>query len=239
MGLFEDASEAAGPSYAVAIRKIDGTVRRCNWEKAARRAFLRTANGRSQFFPAARAGDALPIGPGQPRTIPVTGLEIKNGKLISWRTESTSPSTPMNPATAFAVIWSIWTGKPVPITPEGYGRFGFTRRSIHSGPTTESSKCIHRWGRAATIPNLDPGFIPVAVVGRYFGDLWFRPSARFRRRFTRSTCHRGKRCSSRTCTRETDRSCLHRSGRCESRRFALRLQLLSGLLCALSNFGLH
>src|SRR5258706_12550963 len=78
--LFEDASEAAPPDYSVAIRKIDGTPPIQLGEGSAGGlspdgkwaiAILTGSPGRITLYP---------IGPGQPRTIPVTGLErIHNG----------------------------------------------------------------------------------------------------------------------------------------------------------------
>ncbi len=73
--LFEDASEAAGPGYAVALRKLDGTLPVRLGEGSAGglspdgKWAISISNGHPQKV------TLLPTGPGQPRPVEISGLE--------------------------------------------------------------------------------------------------------------------------------------------------------------------
>ena len=77
--LFEDSSEAAGPKYAVAIRKVDGAppIRLGDGSAGGLSPDGKWAISVSTDGPAAVT--LLPIGAGQPRSLNVTGLEVSNG----------------------------------------------------------------------------------------------------------------------------------------------------------------
>ncbi len=102
--LFEDASEAAGPHYSLAIRKIDGTPPVQLGEGSAG-GLSPDGKWAISILPGSPGQVKLvPVGPGQPRMIATPGWStFKTALLISWQTENTSPSTPANPATACAV----------------------------------------------------------------------------------------------------------------------------------------
>jgi serine/threonine protein kinase len=73
--LFEDASEAAGPAYAVALRRLDGTLPVRLGEGSAGglspdgKWAISISNGHPQQV------TLLPTGPGQPRPVEISGLE--------------------------------------------------------------------------------------------------------------------------------------------------------------------
>jgi eukaryotic-like serine/threonine-protein kinase len=73
--LFEDASDAAGPNYAVVIRRVDGglPIRLGEGSSGSLSADGKWAVSVSVTKPAQIT--LLPVGPGQPRTIQVTGLQ--------------------------------------------------------------------------------------------------------------------------------------------------------------------
>ena len=119
--LFEDASEAAPPDYSVAIRKIDGTAPIQLGEGSAGGlspdgkwaiSILTGSPGRITLYP---------IGPGQPRTIPVTGLErIHNGSshfLLDGKRITINANEPGHGVRCYLV--NLDGGKPTPVTPEG------------------------------------------------------------------------------------------------------------------------
>jgi hypothetical protein len=119
--LFEDASEAAPTNYSVAIRKIDGTPPVVLGEGSAGGlspdgkwaiSIITGSPGRVML---------LPIGPGQPRTIPVSGLErIENGNsrfLADGKTITLNGNQPGHGVRCYLV--GVDDGKLTPITPEG------------------------------------------------------------------------------------------------------------------------
>src|SRR4029077_11848816 len=73
--LFEDASEGAGPGYAVALRKLDGTlpVRLGDGSAGGLSPDGKWAISISIGQP--QQVMLLPIGPGQPRSVDISGLE--------------------------------------------------------------------------------------------------------------------------------------------------------------------
>ena len=119
--LFEDASEAAGPNYAVAVRKIDGTLP------------IRLGDGSSgglspdgKWAISTSLGQVpqvtlLPIGPGQPRSITITGIDkIQNGWarfLPNGQAFAISGDQTGHGARCYLVDLS--NGNAKPITPEG------------------------------------------------------------------------------------------------------------------------
>jgi serine/threonine protein kinase len=165
--LFEDSSEAAGPHYSVAIRRIDGTPPVQLGEGSAGGlspdgkwaiSILTGSPGRVTL---------LPIGPGQPRTIALPGLEhIQNGYahfLADGKHITLNANEAGHGARSYLI--DLNGGKPIPITPEG----------ITSGLVSPDGQYILRPNEAGapvavypitggvphTIPNLEPDFSPL------------------------------------------------------------------------------
>jgi eukaryotic-like serine/threonine-protein kinase len=181
--LFEDASEAAGNEYSVAIRKTDGT--------APVQLGKGSAGGLSPdgkwaiSLHTGSPGEVLlvPTGVGRPRTIPTPGLDriySGSGHFLSDGKHITVYASERGHGLRCYLV-AIDGGKPVPITPEG----------ITGGLVSPDAKFVVRadsTGRTAvypigkdssqSIPNLDPGFIPiqwaqdnVSVYGYFRGPV--------------------------------------------------------------------
>jgi len=161
--LFEDASEAAPPDYLVAIRKIDGTPPVKLGEGSAGGLSPDGKWAISIITGSPGSVTLLPIGPGQPRPIPVTGLEkIYNGSshfLADGKQITVNGNEPGHGVRCYLV--SLDGGKPIPITPEGTpgglvssdGRFILANNPVAIYPLAG--------GAPRSIPNLEPGFTPV------------------------------------------------------------------------------
>jgi len=182
--LFEDASEAAGPGYAVAIRKVDGSLP------------IRLGDGSAgglspdgKWAISVSIGNPervtlLPIGAGQPRPVEVGGLEhIYNGwgrfladgnKLVVIGSQAGHAKQ--------CFLLDLAGGKPKAITPEG----------ILCGPTSPDSRWVVGLtqnsdvamiyplgaGQPRSTPGLAEGFRPVrwsndgaALYGYHAGEL--------------------------------------------------------------------
>jgi serine/threonine protein kinase/Tol biopolymer transport system component len=168
--LFEDASEAVPDDYSVAIRKIDGTPPVKLGEGSAG-GLSPDGKWAISIIPGTPGRVLLlPIGPGQPRTVPVTGLErIANGNsrfLADGKTITLNGNEPGRGVRSYLV--SVDDGKLTPITPEG----------ITSGLVSPDGKYMVRANEAGEvavyplaggsprlIPNLAPGFIPLQWSG--------------------------------------------------------------------------
>jgi serine/threonine protein kinase/Tol biopolymer transport system component len=149
--LFEDASEAAGPNYAVATRKVDGELP------------VRLGDGSSGGLspdgkwaisispvPAPQI-TLLPIGAGQPQPIKVSGLDhvttgwarfLTDGKRLAVNGDA-------NGQAARCYTVEVSTGKATAVTPEG----------ILCGPSSSDSRSIvgNAADRSVTIYSLDGG----------------------------------------------------------------------------------
>ncbi|MFZ0198684.1 MAG: protein kinase [Candidatus Sulfotelmatobacter sp.] len=163
--LFEDASEAAPAGYSVAIRKIDGTPPIQLGEGSAGGlspdgkwaiSILVGSPGRVTLYP---------IGPGQPRTIPITGLErIHNGIshfLADGKRITINGNEPDHAVRCYFV--DLDTGKLTPVTPEGVtgGLVSPDGQSvIGSNGLTAAVYSVGK-GSARPIPGLESGFIPL------------------------------------------------------------------------------
>lgn len=162
--LFEDASEAAPPDYSVAIRKIDGTPPTYLGEGSAGGlspdgkwaiSIIKGSPGRVTL---------LPVGPGQPRSIAISGLEgINNGNshfLADGKRITINGKEPGHGVRCYLV--NLDGGKPTPVTPEGItggsvspdGQFIVAT----NGPVSAVYP-IAEGGAPRTIPGLEPGFI--------------------------------------------------------------------------------
>ena len=180
--LFEDASEAAPADYEVAIRKIDGTPP------------IRLGEGSSgglspdgKWAIGILAGSPgritlYPVGAGQPRAIPVTGLErIHSGPshfLADGREITVNGNEPGHGVRCYLV--DLADGKLTPLTPEGVtgGLVSPDGQEIlaYNGPVVAVYPIAG--GPPHPIPGLDPEFLPVqwsednsAVYGYRSGEM--------------------------------------------------------------------
>jgi len=119
--LFEDASEAAGPAYVVALRKLDGTlpVRLGEGNAGGLSPDGKWAISLSSGSP--QHVTLLPTGPGQPRTVEIGGLEhIQSGFarfLPDGKSFITNGNEPGRTQRCYAL--DVSGAKPKAITPEG------------------------------------------------------------------------------------------------------------------------
>ncbi len=164
--LFEDASEAAGTYYSVAIRKLDGTPPIRLGDGSAGGLSPDGKWAISIFTGNPERLELLPLGAGQPRPVSVNGLEhIKNGaaRFLSDGSHISINGNEAGHAERCYII-DLEGGKPRPVTPEGIagmavspdGRYvlaasGPSRVAVY--PTDGSSP--------RPIPGLDSDFVPV------------------------------------------------------------------------------
>ena len=164
--LFEDASESAGPGYAVALRKLDGTlpVRLGDGSAGGLSPDGKWAIAISPRQP--QQVTLLPIGAGQPRSVDVNGLEhIQNGwaRFLADGQRLLTDGNEPGRATRCYVL-DLAGGKPKAVTPEG----------IMCGPSSPDSRFVVGVGANSAlaiypvgdgtpraIPRLEAGFHPV------------------------------------------------------------------------------
>lgn len=163
--LFEDASEAAPTDYVVAIRKIDGTPPIRLGEGSAGGlspdgkwaiGILAGSPGRITLYP---------VGAGQPRAIPVTGLErIHSGSshfLADGKRITVNGNEPGHGVRCYLV--DLADGKLTPLTPEGVtgGLVSPDGQKIlaRNGPVVAVYPTAG--GAPHRIPGLDPDFLAV------------------------------------------------------------------------------
>lgn len=163
--LFEDASEVAGPGYAVVVRKVDGTLP------------VRLGEGSAGSFspdgkwaasiPTTQADqiNLLPIGPGQLRSIHVTGLaHVHNGwaRFLPDGLRLTVNGDETGHAARCYVI-DLGSGKATPATPDGFscGPSSPDGRAVVGKGPNGSNVIYFLDGRASqAIPSLNPRFNP-------------------------------------------------------------------------------
>jgi serine/threonine protein kinase len=163
--LFEDSSEAAGPQFSVAIRKIDGAPPVQLGKGSA--GGLSPDGKWAISILAGTPGQVklVPIGPGQPRAISVPGLDrIQYGSahfLADGRHIAINANEAGHGVRCYLV--DLDGGKPIPITPEGV-----TNGLVSSDGQyilTNDSGAVRVYpiagGAARPIPDLEPGFIPI------------------------------------------------------------------------------
>jgi hypothetical protein len=179
--LFEDASEIAGPQYAVAIRKIDGSPPVQLGEGSA--GGLSPDGKWAISIITAGAGRLmlLPIGPGQPRIIPTPGLDLKNGEahfLADGKRIAINASELGHGVRCYLV--DVEGAKPVPITPEGIpGRLvSPDGQSILAKDHGVAVVYSVSGDAPHVIPHLEEGFSPLqwvdngsAVIGFIAGQI--------------------------------------------------------------------
>jgi serine/threonine protein kinase len=163
--LFEDASEAAGTHYSLAIRKVDGTLPVQLGEGSAGRL---SPDGKwaISILPGGPAEVKLiPMGPGQPRTIAIPGLEhiyngnanfLADGKRITLNANETGHGVR-------CYLVDLEGGKPIPITPEGVtgGLVSPDGQYILRANNGAGAVYPIAGGAPRPIPNLEPDFIPL------------------------------------------------------------------------------
>jgi hypothetical protein len=164
--LFEDASEAAGAHYSVAIRKLDGTPPIRLGEGSAGGLSPDGKWAISIFTGNPERLELLPIGAGQPRNVPLNGLEhIKNGtsRFLSDGTHlSINGNEPGHAERCYIV--DLEGGKPRPVTPEGITGMAVSpdeRYVLAANRATHVAIYPVGGGSPRTIPGLDSDFVPV------------------------------------------------------------------------------
>jgi hypothetical protein len=164
--LFEDSSEAAGPNYSVAIRKIDGTPPIQLGEGSAG-GLSPDGKWAISILPGGAAQIRLvPIGPGQARTIAISGLEkIQNGAahfLADGKRITLNGNEPGHAVRGYII--DMESGKHTPITPEGTAAGVVSPDGKYILRTNEFSVVMvypTAGGVPHPIPNLEPGFTPL------------------------------------------------------------------------------
>ena len=119
--LFEDASEAAGPNYAVVIRPVDGgrPIRLGDGSSGSLSPDGKWAASVSNSEPPEIT--LLPVGPGQPRTIQVSGLRHLHGGWARFLPDGQHLAA-SGDATAHAArcyVVNLSNGRAKAVTPEG------------------------------------------------------------------------------------------------------------------------
>lgn len=181
--LFEDASEAAGPGYAVALRNVDGTlpVRLGDGSAGGLSPDGKWAISFSTGQP--QQMTLLPIGAGQPRSVDVSGLEhIHNGwaRFLADGRRIIANGNERAHATRCYVL-EIAGGKPKAVTPEGTvcgPSSPDDRFVVGVGPDSAAAIYPIGTGSPRPIPGLEAGFLPVqwssdgsVLYGYHVGEL--------------------------------------------------------------------
>jgi eukaryotic-like serine/threonine-protein kinase len=162
--LFEDASEASGPNYSVAIRKIDGSPPVQLGEGSAGGLSPDGKWAISIFTGNPGRVILLPVGAGQPRTISAPGLEkIHNGTahfLSDGKRITVNANEPGHGVRCY--LLSLDGAKPVAVTPEGVagGLVSSDGQFILANDGLQVTVYPIGGGEPRRIPNLEPGFIP-------------------------------------------------------------------------------
>jgi len=163
--LFEDASEAASSNYSVSIRKMDGRppIRLGEGSAGGLSPDGKWAIGIIVGSPARVT--LYPIGTGQPRAIPVSGLErIHSGMshfLADGKRITVNGNEPGHGVRSYLV--EVDTGKITPITPEGVAGGLVSPDSKYILANDGSSLVVYSiaGGAQSSIPGLQPGFVPL------------------------------------------------------------------------------
>jgi hypothetical protein len=163
--LFEDASEAASSNYSVAIRKMDGSppIQLGEGSAGGLSPDGKWAIGIIVGSPA--RVNLYPIGTGQPRAIPVSGLErIHSGMshfLADGKRITVNGNEPGHGVRSYLV--EVDTGKITPITPEGVAGGLVSPDSKYILANDGSSLVVYSiaGGAQSSIPGLQPSFVPL------------------------------------------------------------------------------
>jgi serine/threonine protein kinase/WD40 repeat protein len=163
--LFEDSSEAAGASYSLAIRKLDGSL---PIQLGHGSAGGLSPDGKwaiSILTGTPGQVTLVPTGAGQPRTLVIPGLEhIDNGTahfLADGKHITINGSEHDHAVRCYLV--DLDGGKPIPITPEGVtgGLVSSDGRYVLANDGASVAVYTVSGGAPHPIPGLQPGFTPV------------------------------------------------------------------------------
>jgi len=162
--LFEDSSEAAGPNYAVGIRRIDGTPPVRLGEGSAGGLSPDGKWALSVFTGHPQRVTLLPVGPGQPRNLNIGNLEIQNGTarfLPDGKGVTVNANEPGHGVRCY--LLDLNGGAPKPLTPEGIDG-GIVSPDEHyilrADASEEAAVYPLNGGAPRIIPGLTPGFVP-------------------------------------------------------------------------------
>jgi eukaryotic-like serine/threonine-protein kinase len=162
--LFEDASQAAGPEYAVVVRKVDGTLPVQLGEGSS--GGMSPDGKWAISLPVSQAPEVtlLPIGAGQPRSIHVTGLDhihhgnarfLADGQRIAVNGDETGH-------VGRCYVVELSSGKARAVTPEGVlcGPLSPDSRSLVGKASNGSVAAIYLLdgGPPRSVPHLDAAF---------------------------------------------------------------------------------
>jgi len=181
--LFEDASEAAGPGYAVALRKLDGTLPIRLGDGSAGglspdgKWAISVSTGQPQQV------TLLPIGAGQPRSVEVRGLEHIQSGWARFLTDGQRLITNSNEQghASRCYVLDLAGGKPEAVTPEGTVCGPSSpdgRLVVGVGPNSVVAIYPIGEGSPRMIPGQEAGFLPVqwssdgsVLYGYHIGEL--------------------------------------------------------------------
>ncbi len=181
--LFEDASEAAGPGYAVAQRKLDGSLPTRLGDGSAGglspdgKWAISFSTGQPQRI------TLLPTGPGQQQPVSLSGLEhIQSGwaRFLSDGQKLIVNGNAPGHANRCYVL-DLAGGSPQAVTPEGIAcgpSSPDSRFVVGVGPNSVVAIYPIAGGPSRSIPGLDAGFLPVqwsndgsVLYGYHRGEL--------------------------------------------------------------------
>lgn len=163
--LFEDASEASGSHYSVAIRNLDGTPPIRLGDGSAGGLSPDGKWAISVFTGEPERVELLPIGPGEPRPVPVIGLHIKNGsaRFLADGTRITLNGNEAGHAVRCYIV-DIDGGKRRPVTPEGVTGIAVSpdgRYVLASSGVPGVVLYPADGGTPRTVPGVGSDFVPV------------------------------------------------------------------------------
>jgi Tol biopolymer transport system component len=164
--LFEESSEPAGADYAVAIRKTDGSPP------------IRLGNGTggglspdgkwaaSVFTGTPEHLSLLPVGPGQPREVPLPTLEHLQGGNARFLPDGkrlvVDASEPGRPARSYVV--DVAGGRPRAVTPEGsFAMLPSPDGKYLAGATRSRGLVLYpvEGGQSRSVPETNGGDMPI------------------------------------------------------------------------------
>jgi serine/threonine protein kinase len=164
--LFEDSSEAAGARYSLAIRNIDGTPPVKLGEGSAGKLSPDGKWAISILEGSPGKVTLVPLGPGQPRSVAIAGLEqIDNGVahfLGDGKHITLNAKEPGHAVRTYLV--DLEGGKPIPITPEGVTGGLISPDGLYILRVDDAGGVAVYptvGGAPRPIPDLERGFIPI------------------------------------------------------------------------------
>ncbi len=179
--VFEDSSEAAGPGYAVYLRKLDGSLPIRLGEGSAGglspdgKWVLSVSTNKPQVT-------LLPIGPGQSRTLDILGLQHVQSGFARFLSDGQHFALNGNRAgeATRCYLSDVTTGQAKSATPEGVACGVFSPDGKAMTGTEDTGTVIYPLdgGSRRLIPNLNSSFTPVewanngsSLFGYHFGEF--------------------------------------------------------------------